>query len=264
MQDCLRMSTVSLSNGIARRLQRSDRTRPEWRNAASDERPQAVWAAEGRGLGSEPRGSGAKAEWERQWNRTRAGQGCARATTSPPASAARARRRNGNAALRSALIEAAWSASHSRDSYYAALYRCFCRRFGKKSESKAIFVVAHSMLVTFTYWRPTQSQLLGQATTLTTVRSSVSTRALRLYGGASWNRTSDLSIIREVTSISLRPDGSRRVPILLLTGSVQFRRGTQRDLAGLIGTQLLGRSWDRFRLRRCPMGSTLFAGVSPG
>ena len=56
--------------------------------------------------------------------------------------------RKGNAALRSALIEAAWSASHSRDSYYAAQYRRFCRRFGKKSESKAIFVVAHSMLVT--------------------------------------------------------------------------------------------------------------------
>jgi transposase len=55
--------------------------------------------------------------------------------------------RKGNAALRSALIEAAWSASHSRDSYYAAQYRRFCRRFGKKSESKAIFVVAHSMLV---------------------------------------------------------------------------------------------------------------------
>ncbi len=54
--------------------------------------------------------------------------------------------RKGNAALWSALIEVAWSASHSRDSYYAAQYRRFCRRFGKKSESKAIFVVAHSML----------------------------------------------------------------------------------------------------------------------
>ena len=56
--------------------------------------------------------------------------------------------RKGNAALRSALIEAAWSASHSRNSYYAAQYQRFRRRFGKKSESKAIFVVAHSMLVT--------------------------------------------------------------------------------------------------------------------
>ncbi|MHB8328196.1 MAG: IS110 family RNA-guided transposase [Acidimicrobiales bacterium] len=56
--------------------------------------------------------------------------------------------RKGNAALRGALIEAAWSASHFRDSYYAALYRRFCRRFGKKSESKAIVVVAHSMLIT--------------------------------------------------------------------------------------------------------------------
>jgi len=41
----------------------------------------------------------------------------------------------------------AWSASHSKDSYYAALHRRFRRRFGKKGESKAIFVVAHSMLV---------------------------------------------------------------------------------------------------------------------
>jgi len=55
--------------------------------------------------------------------------------------------RKGNAALRTALIEAAWSASHSHDSYYAAQYRRFSRRFGKKSESKAIFVVAYSMLV---------------------------------------------------------------------------------------------------------------------
>lgn len=59
--------------------------------------------------------------------------------------------RKGNAALRSALIEAAWSASHSRDSYYAAQYQRFRRRFGKHSESKAIFVVAHSMLVTIWY-----------------------------------------------------------------------------------------------------------------
>ena len=56
--------------------------------------------------------------------------------------------RKGNAALRSALIEAGWSASHSRDSYYAAQYQRFRRWFGKKSESKAIFVVAHSMVIT--------------------------------------------------------------------------------------------------------------------
>ena len=35
----------------------------------------------------------------------------------------------------------------------------------------------------------------------------------------------------------MRPAGSR---FCLLTGSVQFRRGTQRDLAGLIGTHLFG------------------------
>jgi len=56
--------------------------------------------------------------------------------------------RKGNATLRSALIETAWAASHPRDSYNAAQHRRFCRRFGKKSGSKAIFVVARSMLVT--------------------------------------------------------------------------------------------------------------------
>lgn len=55
--------------------------------------------------------------------------------------------RKGNAALRTALVEAAWCASHTRDSYLAAQYQRFRRRFGKKNESKAIFAVAHSILV---------------------------------------------------------------------------------------------------------------------
>ncbi len=57
------------------------------------------------------------------------------------------RARKGNAVLRAAMCEAAWAASHTRDSYLAAQYRRFKRRFGTKSETKAIFAVAHSMIV---------------------------------------------------------------------------------------------------------------------
>jgi transposase len=53
----------------------------------------------------------------------------------------------GNPALRSAMCEAAWAASHGRDTYLAAQYRRFKRRFGTKSEGKAIFAVAHTMVV---------------------------------------------------------------------------------------------------------------------
>lgn len=45
------------------------------------------------------------------------------------------------------LCECAWAVSHSGDTYFAAQYRRFKRRFGKKSEGKAIFAVAHSMIV---------------------------------------------------------------------------------------------------------------------
>lgn len=55
--------------------------------------------------------------------------------------------RKGNAALRTALCEAAWSAARTRNTYLAAQFRRFSRRFGKKGESKAIFAVAHTMLV---------------------------------------------------------------------------------------------------------------------
>jgi transposase len=57
------------------------------------------------------------------------------------------RARKGNAALRSALCEAAWCAARTRDTYLSAQFRRFCRRFGKKGEGKAIFAVAHTMLV---------------------------------------------------------------------------------------------------------------------
>ena len=57
------------------------------------------------------------------------------------------RARKGDAALRSGLCEAAWAAVRTKDTYLSAQFRRFLRRFGKKGEGKAIFAVAHTMLV---------------------------------------------------------------------------------------------------------------------
>ena len=57
------------------------------------------------------------------------------------------RARKGNPALRSAMCEAAWAAAHGRDNYLAAQFRRFKRRFGTKGETKAIFAVAHTLIV---------------------------------------------------------------------------------------------------------------------
>jgi transposase len=55
--------------------------------------------------------------------------------------------RKGDAALRVALCEAAWSAARTRDTYLAAQFRRFSRRMGKHNEGKAIFAVAHTLIV---------------------------------------------------------------------------------------------------------------------
>lgn len=68
--------------------------------------------------------------------------------------------------------------------------------------------------------------------------------------GASWNRTSDLSIISGIGRIPLSPDVSRRVPSSLVVGLVKSSSGTRRDVTGRAGTQLLGQSWDSLRFRR--------------
>lgn len=63
---------------------------------------------------------------------------------------ARHRARAGTCAVRRAgsmMCEAAWAASHTRDTYLSAQYRRFKRRMGTKSEGKAIFAVAHPMIV---------------------------------------------------------------------------------------------------------------------
>lgn len=52
--------------------------------------------------------------------------------------------RQGSAALRSGLVQAAWSSSHMKDTYLAAQYRRLIARRGKK---RAIVAVAHSILV---------------------------------------------------------------------------------------------------------------------
>lgn len=54
--------------------------------------------------------------------------------------------RKGNAAIRTALCEAAWVAARTKNTYLSAQYRRFRRRFGTKSETKAIFAVAHTMI----------------------------------------------------------------------------------------------------------------------
>lgn len=52
--------------------------------------------------------------------------------------------RHGNRWLRRALTEAAWAASHAKDSYLAAQYRRIAARRGKK---RALLAVGHSLLV---------------------------------------------------------------------------------------------------------------------
>ena len=54
------------------------------------------------------------------------------------------RTRKGNVWLRSALVEAAWGASHARQTYLAAQYRRLAARRGAK---RALIAVAHSLVV---------------------------------------------------------------------------------------------------------------------
>jgi transposase len=56
----------------------------------------------------------------------------------------RSRTRKGNRWLRRALAEAAWAASHGKDTYLAAQYRRLAPRRGKK---RALIAVGHSILV---------------------------------------------------------------------------------------------------------------------
>lgn len=56
----------------------------------------------------------------------------------------RSRTRHGNRWLRRALAEAAWAASHAKDSYLAAQFRRLAARRGKK---RALLAVGHSILV---------------------------------------------------------------------------------------------------------------------
>lgn len=55
--------------------------------------------------------------------------------------------RKGDTALQAALVEAAWAAARSRDTYLAAQFQRFCRRFGKRGQAKAAFAVAHTLIV---------------------------------------------------------------------------------------------------------------------
>jgi transposase len=53
------------------------------------------------------------------------------------------RTRRGGTWLKTALVEAGWAASHTKDTYFSAQYRNICRRRGKK---RACVAVAHTIL----------------------------------------------------------------------------------------------------------------------
>lgn len=57
--------------------------------------------------------------------------------------------RKGDAALRTVMVEAAWCATRTRNTYLGVQFQRFRRRFGSKGETKAmwLFAVAHTMLV---------------------------------------------------------------------------------------------------------------------
>jgi transposase len=73
----------------------------------------------------------------------------------------RSRIRKGNRWLKRALTEAAWAASHSKDSYLAAQYRRLAGRRGKK---RALMAVGHSLLVILYHMlkNPVEYQDLGK------------------------------------------------------------------------------------------------------
>ncbi|MCA1617559.1 MAG: transposase, partial [Acidobacteria bacterium] len=54
------------------------------------------------------------------------------------------RRRQGNQALRKALVQASHAAAHTKETFLAAQYQRLARRRGKK---RALIAVAHSILV---------------------------------------------------------------------------------------------------------------------
>ena len=66
-----------------------------------------------------------------------------RATTSPAANAVRARPTKGDVWLADILIQCAWAAARSRDTYLSAQFWRLARRIGKK---KAAVAVGHSIL----------------------------------------------------------------------------------------------------------------------
>ena len=78
------------------------------------------------------------------------GRGCARATTRVPASGAAAGRPRGASWLRATLTQAAWAASHTKETLLSATYRRWARRLGKKRAivalGRKILVIAYELL----------------------------------------------------------------------------------------------------------------------
>jgi transposase len=53
----------------------------------------------------------------------------------------------GNSALASAMCEAAWAASRTKDTYLSEQFKRFLRRFGKRGANRAIVALAHTLIV---------------------------------------------------------------------------------------------------------------------
>ena len=129
--------------------------------------------------------------------------------------------RKGNAALRTALCEAAWCAARTRDTYLAAQYRRFCRRFGKKGEAKAIFALAHTMVVIIWHVLAQDTDYLELGSdwfdrhTDTEAHTRRLVRQLERLGHqvtlqpAAWTHPSEL---RSERGSAPRPDRAQRVP----------------------------------------------------
>jgi transposase len=90
------------------------------------------------------------------------------------------RARKGDTALRTALVEAAWAATRTRSTYLGAQYQRFRRRFGRRGEAKAIFAVAHTMLVIAWHVLALQQPYAGLGVDYFTRRSDPEAYARRL------------------------------------------------------------------------------------
>lgn len=99
------------------------------------------------------------------------------------------RTRNGNVWLKTALTEAAWAASHTKDTYLAAQYRNIARHRGKK---RAVVAVGHSILTASYHLlspQDVQYEDLGPEHFQTTSKHQLAQSLLRRLGNLGYNVT---------------------------------------------------------------------------